>query len=174
MVDGSDRSAQDIVSKLKFIAQIKEGEKIDVQSLKVVPDHWISKLYRTLVARGESREATLEFIRGVVGEAFDLISEYLPRDQGFFQQIGYLIVQSLQDAKVGLVNLGQTYHEDRMFFARLDTLIETINTKTEDINRQFTMDNYPDQNVEIVTQKAGVDNRRKPSNKQRSTGKSNE
>ena len=138
VTDGSERSVQDTVSKLKFLAKIKEGEKIDVQSLQVVTaDSWGSRLYRTLIARGESREATLEFVRGVVGEAFDLATRYITREDDFFRQVGDMIIQALQESKQGLSNLTETYKDDRMYTSRIDTLIGTISTKTGDIQRQF-------------------------------------
>ena len=134
VTDGSERSVQDIVSKLKFISRIKEGEKVDIQTLRVMnADSWGTSIYRTLVSRGESRETTLEFIRGVVGDAFDLASKYLSTSTPFFRQIGEMIVQSLRESKVGLGNLMKTYREDRMYTSRVDTLIKTIDTKTSDL-----------------------------------------
>lgn len=138
VTDGSERSVQDIVSKLKFIAKIKEGEKVDVQSLIIVDaEQWSSRIYRTLIARGESREATLEFVRNVIGEAFDLAIRYLTRGQEFFRQIGDMIVQSLQESKQGLLNLTKTYRDDRMYTSRIDTLVTTIDTKTSDIQHHL-------------------------------------
>jgi hypothetical protein len=138
VTDGSERSVQDTVSKLKFLAKIKSGEKVDIQSLKmVIADDWGSRLYRTVIARGESRDATLEFARGVIGEAFDLAQRYLAREQAFFRQIGNMIVQSLQESKSGLTNLAKTYQSDQMYASRIETLIATLDTKTEDLARQF-------------------------------------
>nr|QBK86401.1 MAG: uncharacterized protein LCMAC102_01960 [Marseillevirus LCMAC102] len=137
VIDGSERSVQDIVSKLKFMSKIKEGEIVDVQSLTLMEKGWGTSAYRTLVARGESRKATLEFFRIVIGEAFDLASRYLKRDGQFFHDIGSMIVVALQEAKSGLANHSKTYKDDRMHMSKIETLVQTLDTRSIDLTRQI-------------------------------------
>lgn len=144
IVDGSDRSVQDTVSKLKFISKIREGEKLDVQSLRMSPDTWATSLHRTFLSRGESRDVTLEFIRGVIAEAFELAAKCLTYESDdraahegsqFFDEIGNLIIRSLQESKVGIENLAKTYNDDRLFSSKLDTLTSTLDSKTVDLRK---------------------------------------
>ncbi len=135
-VDGSERSVQDIVSKLKFISKIREGEKLDVKSL-TLGEGFKDSVYRTFVARNESRYTTLEFIRMIVHEAFDLASKYLQKEEKFFKDIGKMVITSLNECKSGLLNLIKTYSEDRMYISRLETLMTTLETKTIDLQRQI-------------------------------------
>jgi len=137
VIDGSERSVQDIVSKLKFISKIREGQKLDVQSLTLCEDGMGTALYRTLVARGESRENALEFVRGVIGEAFELATKYLHKPEKFFKDIGQMIIIALHESKAGLAHLAKTYEHDHMFISKLETLTKTLETKTLDLQRQL-------------------------------------
>jgi len=143
VIDGSERSVQDIVSKLKFISKIKEGEKVDVQSLTLCESGLGTSLYRTFVARGESRENALEFIRSIILEGFNLASKYLKKPEKFLKDIGKMIIDALHESRAGLVNLTKTYQADRMYVSKVETLMSTLETKTCDLQRQLLQKNPP-------------------------------
>ena len=125
---------QDVISKLKFIATLKPGEKVDIASLSVQPNTLVGRLYRTIVARGESRVTTLEFIRQTLGEAFDLTSVYIVREDSFNRKIGNMILTALTDANSGIKGLAETYKDDRMFTSRIDTLVGTLEAKIAEMS----------------------------------------
>ena len=133
ILDGSERSVQDVVSKLRFIATLKPHERVDVATLSVQPDSYGARAYRTFLARGESRVATLEFIRQTLGEAFDLASAYSIRTEPFNQKIKLMILDALSDSKSGIESLKETYKSDRMFVSRVATLIGTLDAKVTDL-----------------------------------------
>jgi hypothetical protein len=138
ITDGSEHSTQNIISKLKFISKIKEGEKVDIQSCQVVDaEYWPSRIYRTVLARGESRNTTLDFIKMTIGEAFELCSKYFKIDQDFYQQIANTIAKSIQESKAGLKNLSKTYKDDRLFVSKVEALLTTLDTEIEDMMKQF-------------------------------------
>ena len=134
VTDGGERSVQDIVSKLKFIAIVKAGEKIDVSSLSIQGVTLAGRTYRTFIARGESRAATLTFLRATLGTAFDLASEYASRGDAFSTKIAGMIISALTVAKTGIIGLTETYRDDRMFVSRVDTLVTTLDAKIADLN----------------------------------------
>jgi len=133
VLDGGQHSVQDVISRLRFISTIKAGEKIDVASLSVQSDTLVGRLYRTIIARGESRIATLEFIRQTLGEAFDLASAYAIREDPFNRKIGQMIIAALSAAKNGIVGLIETYKDDRMFVSRVEILVGTLDAKIADM-----------------------------------------
>lgn len=135
VIDGGQHSVQDVISKLKFISTLKPGEKIDVASLSVQPDTFAGRLYRTILARGESRSATLEFIRQTLGEAFDLVSAYVVREDSFNRKIGQMIIAALSATKTGIMGIAETYKDDRMFVSRVETLVGTLEAKIADMSR---------------------------------------
>lgn len=133
VLDGGQHSVQDVISRLKFISTIKPGEKIDVASLSVQTDTLVGRLYRSILARGESRSATLEFIRQTLGEAFDLASAYAVREDAFNRKIGQMIITALSAAKSGIMGLTETYKDDRMFVSRVEILVGTLEAKIADM-----------------------------------------
>ena len=133
--DENERSIQDILAKLKFISKIKQDEKMDISSMTLSPNNWPTSLYRTILARGESKEKTLEFIRNVVGDAFDMSLRYLKMKDNFFRDIGFLIIKSLVECKPGIDNLNKTYSDDRMFVSKVEALVQILDTKISNLNR---------------------------------------
>jgi hypothetical protein len=132
VVDGSERSVKDIISKLKFISKIQIGEKVDVPSLTLSPDGFRTRMYRTwrsTIAGGESRDETLQFFCHTIGEAFDLASRYLNSNDKFFQDIGRILVQSIRESKTGIINHSETYKSDKMHLAEVETFLLTVDTK---------------------------------------------
>lgn len=131
ITDGGHNSVQDVISKLRFISMLKPGERIDVTSLSIQADTWIMRLYRTTIARGESRNTTLDFIRNTLNRAFDLIAIYKKTNDPFNSKISQMIISSMNAAKGGILSLIETYKDDRMFVSRVETLISTFDAKIE-------------------------------------------
>ena len=127
--DGSERSVLDIVSRLKFISKIKEGELVDVHSSTIMEAGWQSSVYRTFFTRREGRKITLDFFRQSISNAFDMITLYLNMKDVFYRQIGVMIFETLQESKSGISNHGKTYRNDRMYVSQIETLILTLDTE---------------------------------------------
>jgi hypothetical protein len=131
ITDGGHNSVQDVISRLRFISMLKPGERIDVTSLSIQPDTFLMRLYRTTIARGESRNTTLEFIRNTLNRAFDLIAIYKKTNDPFNGKISQMIVSSMNAAKSGVLSLIETYKDDRMYVSRVETLISTFDAKID-------------------------------------------
>ena len=127
--DGSERSVQDIVSRLKFISKIKEGELVDVHSSTIMELGWTASIYRTFFTRNESRKITLDFFRQTISNAFDMITLYLNMKDMFYKHIGLMIFEALQESKSGICNHGKTYKKDRMYMSQIETLLLTLDTE---------------------------------------------
>jgi hypothetical protein len=126
--DGGQHSVQDVLSKLKFISTIKPGEKIDVASLSVQPNTLMARLYRSVLARGESRVATLEFIQQTLDRAFAFVINY-EDDEGPAAPTSTLrrmLLEAISGSKAGIMSLAQTYKDDRMYVSRVETLVQTL------------------------------------------------
>ena len=127
--------AQDVISRLKFISTIKPGEKIDVASLSVQADTVLGRLYRTVLARGESRTATLEFVRQTLGEAFELAQAQAVHEDAYVRRLGAMVFTAIVAAKAGIQGLSETYKDDRMFVSRIETLVGTLDAKITEVAR---------------------------------------
>ena len=137
ITNDTEFSWQEIISKLKFISNIKEYEKIDVQSMKTMENGYWTSTWRTLFSRGESREITLKFIKITIANAIMLCTQYIAMENEFFQKLGGTIGVELQDSRRGLMNLCKTYIADSMFVAKIKALILLIDTKIEELGRNF-------------------------------------
>jgi hypothetical protein len=93
----------------------------------------MGRIYRTILARGESRAASLEFIRQTLGEAFDLAAAYAGREDPFNRKIGQMIIAALLAAKSGIIGLSETYKDDRMFVSRVEILVGTLEARITDV-----------------------------------------
>lgn len=125
-------SHKDILSKLKFISKIQEGEKINVKHLYVQQDGFLTKLSRTFYNL-DNRCNTLNFIENTINRSFEIISLYIISDKLSDRKISYIIVKDLENAKAGISNLMKTYINDNMFISRMETLLDNINSKTFEI-----------------------------------------
>jgi len=128
-----EQTAQDVISRLKFISTIKPGEKIDVASLSVQADTVLGRLYRTVLARGESRAATLEFVRLTLGEAFDLAQTQAAHKDAYVRRLGAMVFAAIVAAKAGILGLSETYKDDRMFVSRIETLLGSLDAKIAEV-----------------------------------------
>lgn len=136
VIDGSDKSVQDIVSKLCFLAKIQKDEKVDVSHLSLQLDTWWTMFLRT-VSREQSRERTLTFIREITDDALEMCARCLQSKENFHIKMGNAILNKLIESKEGICNLLHTYENDKMFIAKLETLILILDTKIEDLKCKY-------------------------------------
>jgi len=125
---------QDVISKLTFIAKLKKGERVNVQSLTLMEKGWGTSAYRTyrtvLSPKEESREVTLNFFRDITNKAFELADKYLPSGDNYFRDIGFMIVDAIEESGVGIIKHARGYKDDRMYVSRSETLARTLRTKS--------------------------------------------
>ncbi len=137
-VEISESLVLDALSKLGFVSKIKMGEKIDVASLTIVSAHsWGSSAYRTATWGAESRDVSYEFLQKLVDDSVQLVKMYLGEKKEYYQTIGVKLVLGLLECIPGIQNLAKTYHDDRLYVSKLETLIEIIKTKTRDIDNKL-------------------------------------
>jgi len=146
---GDDRATNDIIADLKFIARIKPGEKIYVNSRSIGRDCIMTSVYRTFLGWGESREKTLNFIQEKCDEAHKCL-EKLSEDKsmsvngmGMVQNSIYddliaELIKSLKSIFQGLAGIRKTYEDDRMFTSKIDTFRQNLVIR---INNFITMNN---------------------------------
>ena len=133
--DMDNSSDQDTISKLKFIAKLQKGEKINVRYMYIQPDGFVTRFSRTFI-NIDNRENTLTFIRGTIKRSFEIIKEYLYlENKDSRKQTAINIIEDLKQAQGGIQNLKHTYIEDPMFGSKMDTLMEDINSRITEIEK---------------------------------------
>lgn len=134
ILDGVEKSVQDVLAKLNFIASMESGTKVDLRSLSLQnANSWSTSFYRTLINRGESRETALEFIRSVVSESFKIASSFKQSSDPLKKNVADLFIHGLEGSIQGITNMINTYQSDTMFVAKLRTLIQLIQVKLKRI-----------------------------------------
>ena len=126
----------EIISRLKFIGNIQEGEKINVKNLYIQPDGIITKLSRTLYSQ-DSRNNTLTFVTNTIKESFNILNMYMKTNHQSKTLLCYNIYNDLKNVSIGLENLKKTYVEDLMFCCRITGLIQEIQIVLSDIKENI-------------------------------------
>jgi hypothetical protein len=133
-----DGNTADVTSKLKFIGLIQKGEKINVRHMCVQPDTFITRFSRTFIST-DNRSNAFNFIESVVNRSFEIITIALTRDpvRTIDKRLVKHILQDLAKAITGIKNFRETYIHDIMFCCRLDSMIESIESRLKDINETY-------------------------------------
>lgn len=142
---------EDNISRLKFIGKIKKGEKINIKDMYVQPNNILTKINRSFV-NVDNRNNTLSFILETIKKGFDELISHLEKskDNLFDLNISTNMVYDLENCKQGLVNLKDTYNDDLMFCCKVDTIIQDIDARLEEIKSKYTfMKNKPNTSIPI-------------------------
>ena len=130
---------EDNISRLKFIGKIKKGDKVNIKDMYVQPNNIITKINRSFV-NVDNRNNTLSFILETIKKSFDELLNHLIRskDNLFDLNISTNMVLDLENSKVGLVNLKDTYNDDLMFCCKIDTIIQDIDARLDELKSKYT------------------------------------
>lgn len=123
-----EKAILETLSKLRFLAKIRTGEKIDVPNLTVSEDSWRTRLYRTFFS-GQSRQSTYALIEETFEIASSLAKECKSSPDEHSLSYFSMLIESMKEASCGCANLMGTYSTDRMYIASLETLLDTVNVK---------------------------------------------
>ena len=66
--------AAEIIARLKFLKNVKAGDKICTENCKIQPPGWYQGIERYML--GENKMMTLNFLRKVFNDAFQLQASY--------------------------------------------------------------------------------------------------
>lgn len=149
-----DAKVQEVIGRLKFMSKILHGEKINVRELFVRDnDSVMQRLLRTMRNVGtflsasdsaESKQATLDFIQDTVNSAITLIAIYRRDNDDFKKNIADIIVNNLEQSKVGIRNLISTYQSDRKFISEAEAVIQTLEVRINSMRQKGYMPGISD------------------------------
>ena len=129
-------SRQEVISRLKFIGSLREGEKLHTKRLYVQPDGILTSLSRTFF-NPDSRSNALAFIRDTITRSFEIIDMYEKSADDSKITMCCHILHDLKQAEVGLCNFKQTYITDTKFSCDIDTLLQVIRIKVAEMEKRF-------------------------------------
>ena len=128
---GTMETTHEVITRLKFIGLIKKGEKVSTKSLSVQQTSVFTSFLRTFYQ--ESRETTLDFLTSTINRAFEIIQLCLTSNKQSDKTLCKNLCEDLIKSSSGLINLQTTYVEDRLFWCHIQTLIQAIEVKLNDL-----------------------------------------
>jgi hypothetical protein len=127
---------KEVISNLKFIGQLQKGDKINTKFMYRQPDGITTRIYRTLI-NYDNRQNALMFVQRTIDNAFDVISNYLGSEKMTNKTLCINVVKDLKQARIGLLHLQDTYSEDLKFRCDMETLLEGIDAKLDELESRF-------------------------------------
>lgn len=120
-----------ISSKLKFISKIEPGQKISVKSNYIQNNTYYTSVVRYLT--GEDREKVYSFICDVIQDSFSVLDSLSDSSNDYDIKICRNMIADLIDLKPGLDNLKKTYHKDKNYVSKMETLTQNLDVKIEEL-----------------------------------------
>lgn len=133
---GTMETHHEVITRLKFIGLIKKGEKVSVKSLSVQQMSMVTSFMRMF--HQESRETTLDFLTSTINRAFEIIQLGLSNGKPSDKTLCRNLIEDLIKSSTGLLNLQNTYSDDRLFWCHMQTLIQAIEVKLNDLRESHS------------------------------------
>lgn len=131
----SAESRRSALTKLKFIGQLKPNEKIDNINVKVEDTSIWTPIKRFIY--GDNRKNTLSFFSCTIERVFEIIDANVHSKKISDKIFCSNIIQDLITSINGLKAAQQTYATDKFFICELDVLIENIQGKIFELQKEY-------------------------------------
>lgn len=125
---GDDVIMQEIMAKLKLIANITSDKVLDTKYLSLYEGNLLTCVYRNV--NNQSRTHAHKFFSETINSAFILAFNYMSRnDNNFIKNAGGMILEAIKETIQGLENHKKRYPNDVMHAGKISSLIDMINAK---------------------------------------------
>jgi hypothetical protein len=128
-----------VISDLKFLGNLKPHNKINTKFLYVQEDGVYTRFMRTFINH-DNRQNTLKFIHNTVSGTFGILEYYQMSTKSSDRLLCMNIIKDLEQAKIGLSNLIETYNNDLKFKCDIELIIQNIDAKMLDIKSKTVYD----------------------------------
>jgi hypothetical protein len=118
----------ELISRIKFISKIKQGDKINTRGFFIQNDTLLSKLSRSFLYQ-DSRVNTINFISETLLQVFHLLKLYVTTDKLSDISMCINVIEDIGNMKKGIVNLQNTYQDDAIIVSKLETFVQEIDSK---------------------------------------------
>ncbi len=141
---GREKDLLELVSKLDFIANLKEDEVMYVNGLSKSEYGWGTSLHRSICNFGglwttESKKITLDFFKETIDLSFKTINDYMKKNTGYPQAIIEMIVKGITDSKAGIGNYRETCKKRRedIFVSEIDGFLKILDVNLENLQAKL-------------------------------------
>ena len=145
------------ISKLKLIGRISNGDKLNVKGLFIQRDNFFTKISRWLYYI-DNRNNTVNFVRTVIYNTFTIINNLSKSNRRYENLILINVLDDMESAKAGILNLMKTYEDDIKMNCDLLCLIESITVELTKYQNESVDLTHPDiiQNHGVPTTDMGI------------------
>ncbi len=116
----------EVISRLKFLAKINKGEKINTRHgshLSVQPDGILTSISRSFF-NTDNRDNAITFIVHAFKRGFELMEKFASSMTTYDKAMTANLHHDIYNSLAGLENLKATYATDVMFCCKIDTIIQ--------------------------------------------------
>ena len=131
------------ISKLKLIGRISNGDKLNVKGLFIQRDNFFTKISRWLYYI-DNRNNTVNFVRTVIYNTFTIINNLSKSNRRYENLILINVLEDMESAKAGILNLMKTYEDDIKMNCDLLCLIESITVELTKYQNESVDLTHPD------------------------------
>jgi hypothetical protein len=124
---------KETISRLKFIGKIQIGDKVNLRYMYIQPDGLLTQISRSLLQ--DNRTKTLSFLQDTINKTFEILKCYEKTRKNADKIMCLNLINDLKNSKNGLNNLKETYALDIKFVCDLDTLLQTIDAKLTELDK---------------------------------------
>lgn len=128
-------SNEEIISKLKFIGKVRQGEKINIRNMAVQQEGLLTKISRSFISV-DNRMNTLEFIKTTMSRSFQLVYTFIASGSVSSKKMASNIITDIESSKTGIKNIQGTYSSDIMMSCKLDAILEDIDAKLMELREK--------------------------------------
>ena len=129
------RGTDDLLTSLKVISRVQQHERLatsnEVVRVEKMDQTWYS--YLLPLRRwynGESRESNIQSVGKIIDNAFSQLRLYADKEKSTSEQLFVMrLTTDLENTIKGLQNLRTTYNNDSVAQARIDLLVERVQTQ---------------------------------------------
>lgn len=135
-----EKTISTTIVNLKFISQLNNGDKIDLNTMTKQSSGLFTSIYRTF--SDQDRIKTYDFLDLTIKNVFDIIVYLKNSNRESDKRTYKQILQDLDACLIGLNNIKTTYENDLQFVCKIDTLLQIIESKLQDIKHESISESY--------------------------------
>jgi hypothetical protein len=138
--NNNDLTLEDIYINLRVLSKLEIGNKLIKNNKHInIDSSYLQFVYRWY--NGTNRSNTIYFITHILLKAFEISEQLIDLQTEESTQLLFRLNNELKNSINGLLNLKQTYSNDRLIQSEIDIMIDNIRTKLDLTSKNFNFVN---------------------------------
>ena len=130
-----DSKASEVISRLKLIASLKKGEKINTRTISVQPNTLFTSFYRKFYIQ-DNRTNMISFIQETINCSYELLDKFKKSKDKSEIFLYTQILEDLEQSLNGIERLKETYALDTKVVCDLQTIVQVTTAKLQNFQPQ--------------------------------------